>query len=60
VVFRRGQVQRRSLAVPVVTRAMGHEGASEPAAAPDGPGEQHHSEEAVQARLVAHLIGIQP
>src|SRR5262249_53756162 len=38
------------------TPAMDQKGAREPAAEPHETGEQHHSEEVVQARLVAHLV----
>jgi hypothetical protein len=55
VVFARGQAQRRSLAAPVVTRAIGEAHIGGPAAPVAESGEADHGEAAVQARLVAHL-----
>ncbi|TML22106.1 MAG: hypothetical protein E6G35_16360 [Actinobacteria bacterium] len=57
VVFTRGQARRRSIAAPVVTRAIGPDRNDGPAPPLAESSEDDHSEAAVQARLVAHLAG---
>jgi len=56
VVFARGQAQRRTLTGRVVTRTSGQDHAGA-VAVRTGQWEADHTEAAVQARLVAHLIG---